>query len=354
MNAARVSRQLLRAALRPAGQLYGVAAALRRAAYGVGLLRAHRLPVPVVAVGGLALGGEGKTPVAAEIARRLERRGLRVGLVTGGYCSTLGDRIERVPSAPWWEADRAAAARFGDEAVLLASWLPDAVVVAGADKARAAMRAHELGCDVVVIDDGLQHLRLERDVEILVGAGAEPLPLPAGDGRERGWFVRPDFRWVHARDGALRLAGDVASRNAPAVLITGTGVRLGSPALLRHKRVFLLSAVARPRAFVDLVVSLGARVVGQRALRDHRVLRAADLRRAARAGAELVVCTEKDAARMAGTTAVAANLTALVCAVEVAHGGPRIGALLDPLCGAAVGRRAGAPPEMARSARCSG
>jgi len=299
----------------------------------------------VISVGGLALGGEGKTPVARVLAERLAGRGHRVGVVVGGYGGSLRDAAEQVPGSPWWEADRAAAARFGDEALLLASWLPDAIVVCGADKVRAAALAARRGCDVVVVDDGLQHLQLARDLDVLVGDGlAPPLALPAGDGRERGADVRVDVRWSHGRDGRLPVPWDVVSRNVAVDLVGLDGSRRASATALRGRRVFLVAAIARPRAFAALVTDLGATVVGCRMKRDHRPLHAADLIPAARSKADLVLCTEKDAARIAGgADGAARGLVALTCEARVVAGASVIDGALDRAVGSARSRQTARP-----------
>jgi tetraacyldisaccharide 4'-kinase len=173
-------RGLLAWLLIPFALLYAALLLLRRAAHTAGLLRADHVGVPVVVVGNLYVGGTGKTPLAIELVRGLQRRGWRPGVVSRGYGGTA--RSARLVDA------EATATEVGDEPLLiaLATQVPVAV---GSDRVAAVrelLRAHS-DCDVIVADDGLQHLRLARDAEIALvderGLGNGWL-LPAGPLRE--------------------------------------------------------------------------------------------------------------------------------------------------------------------------
>ncbi len=172
---------LLGVLLAPLGWLYALGAALRRGVYRAGVRRSRRAGCPVVVVGNLCVGGTGKTPLVIAVAKLLARHGLRPGIVCRGY----GGRSSRWPRHVHSGSDPGLA---GDEAVLLArrAAVP---VVAGPDRV-AASRAlcGDTGCDVILSDDGLQHLRLARDVEIVVVDGARRHGngrcLPAGPLRE--------------------------------------------------------------------------------------------------------------------------------------------------------------------------
>lgn len=159
---------------------YRAVVALRAFLYRSGVKSVRRVEVPVVVVGNVTVGGTGKTPVAAWVARQLALRGHRVGIVLRGY----GGKHRGAPRCVQPGDDPA---DVGDEAILHA--LGGAhVVVIGADRAAAAALAAEQGAEVVVSDDGLQHLRLARDVEIAVVDGGRGLGngrlLPAGPLRE--------------------------------------------------------------------------------------------------------------------------------------------------------------------------
>jgi tetraacyldisaccharide 4'-kinase len=292
--------------------------------------------VPVVSVGALRAGGSGKTPVAALLARRLATERLRVGVVAGAYRGTERRRTQLVaPSLRWCPG---AWRRVGDEALLLASWLGGvALVVCGADKLGAARAAVALGAQIVVVDDGFQHLRLARDLDVLLDDGEPLRPLPAGDGREgRAAAAASDLRWLHLRGGEAAPAPhggcELWSRNrAAALYLVRDGSSVGEAATLRDRRVCLLAGIARPRSFVELVRALGAQLVGSIFVADHRGFGARQLRAAARSGAEVVLCTEKDAVRLVGSRAAPRDMLALGCSVELGAGEALLERALDPL-----------------------
>jgi tetraacyldisaccharide 4'-kinase len=343
-------RAILHPILLPLSWTYGQAAGFRRRAYETGRLAIHRIPAPVISVGALAVGGSGKTPVTRWVADQLLGAGLRVGVVHGGYGGAARGVPCAVTSAARW--DPGAARWFGDESILLARWLERAVVVCGRDKVAAARLAVAAGAQVVVVDDGFQHQRLHRDTDIVIHDAAPVVPLPAGRAREPGWALqRADVVWCHRRDGypdapvaacstghgagsASRRRGpdrgsgsaahlaDVLSRNVPCSVLRGDGSRVGSATDLCGKRVFLLAGIARPEAFEVLVRGLGARVVGRAYVGDHRRFAARHFRRAARTGAEVLLWTEKDSARMGGVVE-AREVLALSCGLEILRGADR-------------------------------
>ena len=167
--------------LAPLGWLYGLFAVLRRGAYRAGLRRSWQVGRPVVVVGNLCVGGAGKTPLAIAVAKLLARQGVRAGIVCRGY----GGSANRWPRQVRPDSDPE---RVGDEAVLLArrSGVP---VASGPNRIAAArILVRRSKCDVILSDDGLQHLRLARDVEIVVVDGmrghGNGRCMPAGPLRE--------------------------------------------------------------------------------------------------------------------------------------------------------------------------
>lgn len=169
------------ALLIPLAWLFRLAVWLRRRAYDLGLFRRYSCGVPVVVVGNITVGGTGKTPLVGWIADRMHRAGRRVGVLSRGYGGTAGDR----PTLVSRDSD---VMESGDEALLLAHQT-DATVCICADRvAGARMLVEEAGIELIVCDDGLQHYRLERDLEIVVIDGSRGLGngqlLPAGPLRE--------------------------------------------------------------------------------------------------------------------------------------------------------------------------
>ncbi|HWI23992.1 MAG TPA: tetraacyldisaccharide 4'-kinase, partial [Lysobacter sp.] len=140
--------------------VYGSVTALRRRLYARGLLHARRAATPVVVVGNITVGGTGKTPLTIALVQRLRAEGWTPGVASRGY-----GRADI--SKPLWVSPGTDAEEGGDEPVLIALRTQSKVRV-DRDRVAAARALHEAGCDIVVCDDGLQHYRLARDVEIEV------------------------------------------------------------------------------------------------------------------------------------------------------------------------------------------
>lgn len=168
--------------LLPLSWLYGLVSAVIRLSYKLGWQKAWRAPVPVVVVGNLTAGGNGKTPVVIWLVEQLQQRGIRVGVVSRGY----GGKADRYPLVL---TDRTSTAQAGDEPVLIhqRTGAPVAVSPLRSDAVKALLSAHDL--QIIVTDDGLQHYKLARDREIVVIDGVRRFGngwwLPAGPMRER-------------------------------------------------------------------------------------------------------------------------------------------------------------------------
>jgi tetraacyldisaccharide 4'-kinase len=278
--------------LYPVSLLFRAAVAARRAAYRAGLLDAVRLPVPVVVVGNVVAGGSGKTPLVLWLAAFLRERGRRPGIVSRGYGGT-----EPGPAAVPADGDPR---RYGDEPVMMAQRAGCPVWI-GADRpaaGRALLAAHP-DCDVIVSDDGLQHYRLARDVEIVVSPGASrnEWMLPAGPFREPpSRAVRADAIVVHGRVGA-------ATGGTPPVFqmtLAGSTFRnLLNPAAsaeadrFRNRKLHAVAGIGRPQRFFQQLQAMGLDFTAH-AFPDHHAYRASDLEFA---GAEAVLMTEKDAVK---------------------------------------------------------
>src|SRR2546428_11002759 len=161
------------AALTPLSGLYGVASRARRALYDKGLLRVHKVSAPVISVGNVTVGGTGKTPLVAWIAKVLARDGRRVCILTRGYGRL--DSHDRVIVSDGNEI-LASPERAGDEAYLLAEELKGcAAVISDADRVAAAHWAVEnLRTDIFVLDDGFQNLRIARNLDIVTIDATNP------------------------------------------------------------------------------------------------------------------------------------------------------------------------------------
>jgi tetraacyldisaccharide 4'-kinase len=178
--------RIFMAILKQLSLVYGLILRLRVLAYAAGLLRSFRLPKPVIAVGNLTLGGTGKTPMVAYLARWLMERGKRVVVLSRGYGGSLGGEVRIVADG---RTILLSSGEAGDEPYLLASSVPGLLLVIGADRNRAGLLALErLEPDIFILDDGFQHLRLKSDLNLLLLDCAKPFgngrTLPAGTLRE--------------------------------------------------------------------------------------------------------------------------------------------------------------------------
>lgn len=285
--------------LLPLSLLFALVVALRRAAYRSGLLRSIRIARPVVVIGNITVGGTGKTPFVIWLAQLLQAKGLRVGIVLRGY----GGASLQWPREVLAETS---SREVGDEAVLLAT-RTGAIVVAGPDRVAAARRAVERGAEVVLSDDGLQHYRLARDVEIAVideyrGLGNRLL-LPAGPLREPASRLKSVDLLVRTQRASAsgneegREVG-IASRQVvvkaqltdAVSLITGERRALET---FRAGAVHAIAGIGHPAAFFGALQEAGL-AVDTRALPDHAQLTREDIRFADDAP---VLMTEKDAVK---------------------------------------------------------
>lgn len=285
---ARIARVLLL----PFAGLHRAVMVVRATAYRRGWLRTKTLPLPAVAVGNLAVGGAGKTPVAAWIASYFAQRGRRPGILLRGY--------------------------GGDEHRVHERLVPGVVVVPNPDRAAGAEKAKAAGAQVLVLDDAYQRLDVARELNIALlnteNARAVPWPLPAGPWRE-GWgaLERADLIVVTRRRApayeARRLAQQLAARwRATPVAVVHLALqgfegmrtrRQAKAADLAGKRVIVAAGIADPASLAVQVRASGA-VVQLLAYQDHHPFPptdVADLAQAAR-GADYVVVTEKDAVKL--------------------------------------------------------
>jgi tetraacyldisaccharide 4'-kinase len=305
--------------LAPLGALMGGAAALRAALYRRGVFSQARLRGPVISVGNLRVGGSGKTPVVAFVARLLLDTGQPVSILSRGYRGSFRGSHLLVSDGTSVLADAALA---GDEPVMLARQLPGAVIAVGPHRDAVGRAVEErFGPRVHVLDDGFQHLRLGRNLDIvcITASDLADRPLPAGWLREgRAALARADVVLLAGdcpTDDVLRQLGPDRAfvvRRRTRGFFTSDGQPQAAP-----RRVFLLSGIARPERFAGDVTAAGVEVAGHAACRDHHVFTPGEIEAAGahamECGAEAVVTTEKDAVRLRWRGA----LPLLVLGIEV-------------------------------------
>jgi tetraacyldisaccharide 4'-kinase len=309
-------------ALAPLAAVYGAAVRARLALYRAGMLAARRVGAPVVSVGNLTAGGTGKTPLVGWLARALAGEGRRVCVLTRGYRRADERRRVIVSDGGRLLAD---AREGGDEPRLLAEQLLGvAAVVSDANRVAAARWAGEvLGSDAFVLDDGFQHLRLARDLDVVTLDATDPWGggrlLPAGRLREpRAGLGRAgcvvitradlaadleDLRAEAARltEGrAAVLTSRLKTRDVRPLASASEQVEHGGRAVPRPAAAFC--AVGNPRAFFAHLRADGHELAHTRAFPDHHAYRQSELddlaREAAARGARALLTTAKDAVKL--------------------------------------------------------
>ena len=340
--------------------MFGAVSGLRGAFYDRGWLPRERVDAPVISVGNLTAGGTGKTPMVAWLARELIRRGLRPGIVSRGY-RKRGQGAET-------------GAGPNDEALELAAALGDVPHEQNPDRAEAA-RALLGAVDVIVLDDGFQHRRLARDLDLVLVDATRPWGLAAADGGEPVRALLPrgllrEHPGALARADALCLTrcDQVAAaqldalereleRSAPGVPLlraehrpvrlreVGPGGAVLGLETLAGASVRLVSGIGHPAAFEATVAGLGATVVEHRRFPDHHAY-TAEQARALLADPEgtraRLITTAKDAVKLgalldadgdlgSGGGVRGARACALEVELELTAGAPVLAALLDAL-----------------------
>lgn len=300
LSRAWLRRGLLARALWPLSRLFGAVLALRRLLYRHGWLTSVRLPVPIIIVGNVFVGGTGKTPLVIWLVDALRRAGRTPGVISRGYGASA--------DVPRLVSPEATPQQVGDEPLLIARRAQCPVMV-GRDRvavAQALLAAHpELDC--IVSDDGLQHYRLARDVEIVLfdgrGAGNGWL-LPAGPLREPA-TRRRDFTVINAEQGADAPAGMPA--DAYRMHLGGAiAQRLCDPAQqlpLREmggtrKNIVAAAGIGNPARFFTTLRQAGL-AFAELPLPDHYDF---SLNPFADIGADIILITEKDAVKCALVT----------------------------------------------------
>ena len=326
-----LSRGPLAWLLLPAGLLFRLIVGCRRWLYRAGWREVSVLPVPVVVIGNVFVGGTGKTPLVIWLVRSLSAAGYRPGVISRGYGGSKEAPQEVMPeSAPGVTARRA-----GDEPVLIAARTACPVVV-GRDRVAAAkllLRLHP-DIDVIVSDDGLQHYRLPRQLEIAVfdarGTGNGWM-LPAGPLRESATRPR-DFTVIN---GAVSAPG-VDGKTWEMALVPGDAWQLLDrqqhmplASLCAGKRVLASAGIGNPARFFAMLASLGLEFDAL-PLPDHYPFERNPFEGQA---ADIILITEKDAVKCAGNAALNTDARLWVVPVTAALDGPLIERILERLRG---------------------
>lgn len=326
---------LLRGALRAASLPYGWAVAWRNRRYDRRAAEVLQASVPVVSIGNLTVGGTGKTPMVLWLARKLRDRGVRVAILSRGY--------------------RAAEDGRNDEALEMELALPDVPHLQNADRSASALVAtDELGMQLLLLDDGFQHRRLARDLDVVLLDASQPFGydrlLPAGLLREPATGLRRADAVVLSRCEMLEAAAREAIRirvaqiapravwceaaHRPAALVDSTGERRAVEEL-SGATTAAFCGIGNPAGFRHSLERLRCKIVAWRELPDHHaydrqcVEQLAEFARTS--GARIAVCTMKDLVKLRTNTLGGLPLVALAVEMELRVGEAELLNLLEPL-----------------------
>lgn len=308
---------------RPFSPIYSAAMRMREWMYRVGILRSHGFSVPVISVGNLTLGGSGKTPMVQYLARELQKYGYHPAIVSRGYGGKARGRVNVVSDGTTMYLD---AEQAGDEPRLLAETLPGVPVLTGIVRLFPAQRALDMGADLLLLDDGFQHLRIRRDVNLVLfnsdRLAGNSRVFPGGDLREpmvalnrATCFVLTDVREDN-RERAEKFS-ELLKIRFPGIAVAYTGFRVAGPVRLVDAGMlepvqgdplgqgswFGFAGIAHPEAFRRTLEEHGVKLAGFQAFDDHQRYWPQMMRKlagqAARAGARGLITTEKDLVKLA-------------------------------------------------------
>lgn len=312
-----------RGSLGVVSHVYGVVAALRNHAFDRGWKTSHRVGIPVVSVGNLTLGGTGKTPMVEWVARWFRARGVRVAILSRGYGQSTG---------------------LNDEGRVLEDNLPDVPHLQGVDRVALARTAvEELEAEVLVLDDGFQHRRLARDLDLVLLDALDPfgtghvfprglLREPTGSLRRAGVVILskadliPESARAAIRTEAERRAGPVhwaEARHAPQTLMNAEGQTLTFTSA-QDARVAAFCGIGNPEGFRRTLEGMGLNIQGFRAFPDHHPYRRDDVSSlaswASGLGADLALTTQKDFVKLRTLALGSVPLYALRIGLEILVG----------------------------------
>lgn len=343
--------------LLPWSAVFRIGVAVRNALYRTGRMSARRLPLPVVSVGNLTVGGTGKTPASLWLARGLQRRGLEAAILSRGYggggrSAGRAGIIDPTTAGSGFGRSADELLEHGDEPVMLSA-LYGLKVGVGADRYNAGLELsrRDQGIHLFLLDDGFQHRRLARDLDlVLLGADCGGSLLPAGPFREPvGAVRRADIlvvtgshdRWREVLRGRFDESRIYFASFEPRSLVgrTDEGLKEFPLGELTGSRVLAVSAVAGPEPFYDMIRQCEASIAETVEFPDHHVYSERDWREISRnrLRVDRIVTTEKDYVKLARFPFSTGKLLALRIELTV----DRPEALLDHIAAAvrSAGRR---------------
>ena len=305
-------------ALAPFSSLYGKGVSIRLWAYKSGVFKRRSLPGFVLSVGNITAGGTGKTPAVAMLAKWAEREGFKAAVLSRGYKGKYKELLEvsdgkRVLAGPM---------ETGDEPYLLATNLPGIPVIVSKKRFLAGSLAHKKhGSNFFILDDGFQHLELERDMDLVLIDSTSPFGngylLPRGPLREpvrnlarahaiiftRSNTLKPveDTQWFFKE--AFTTANAYYGGHLPGKVVFQEKKEVYGPSFLKGKKIAAFAGIARPEVFEKTLQELGAEVVYFKGFRDHHIYSEDEIQHMDKTRSEMdadyLFTTEKDWVRIA-------------------------------------------------------
>ena len=323
---------------------YMIGAQLRNWMFALGVKKARQLPRPVLSVGNLTVGGTGKTPSCLWLAEELKSRGIRAGILSRGYGRREAGPVV-IESNPESAATSAMeAATTGDEPLMMAALYGQTVAVGEDRSAAAAELLKKVDVDVFILDDGFQHRRVKRDVDLLLlGSDASGWMLPAGPFREpRRNYRRADFLLI---TGAVKTWKSILPRRISArvfgaslqpvcLLSFGAQARKEFPlTILYRSKILTVTGVADPRALYRFIYEWEGEIIQTLEFPDHHAYSAQDWQQINRVGrlVDLIITTEKDIVKLMHFPFAKDKLLALRVAMSVDNGEALIDAVVEKL-----------------------
>ncbi len=303
----------------PFSKIYGAGIELRNRGFDSGLLPIQKLPRPVISVGNLTVGGTGKTPVVAYLAKYLNQHGLKVAVLTRGYKRETSKTVilnqDNLAQFPFHET--------GDEARVLVNYVDNGAVVIDHNRFHGGTVAiNDFNPDVFILDDGFQHRRLFRELDIVTLDAKLPFGnrqlLPSGPLRESIKNIkRANLLWITRVSQSSFSEEEIKSRmrdiiNKPAVFSNHEPIRVIDFAsksklpieFLKNRKIIAFAGIANPNSFLETLNKLGANVIKFQNFKDHFMYTPKEIELLANTlngcNAEILITTEKDAVRFSG------------------------------------------------------
>ena len=293
--------------LLPFSYIYGVIGWVRNLCYRIGCFSSYRSELPVVSVGNLAVGGTGKTPVVDWLVKEFKKQGHHPAIISRGFAGNFTGSVGIVSAG---EGILMSPAECGDEPYLLAKRNPACPVLIAKKRSNAIKQLEQMGrVDLIILDDGFQHLAVRRDVDLVLLDATSPLgngkPLPAGNLREfPGALKRADFLLMTRSTGEHHqffrgIEVFESSHQFAAIAVSLDGQRV-PVSQLKNLKCLAFAGIADPGNFFASLEKIGLNLEEQLPLADHVTYQNQVLNKLnhAAAGVDALITTEKDAVKL--------------------------------------------------------